>query len=219
MDVFPGVMFEPGSLHKYLYCEGNAINYIDPNGHERTYLSMISAVGIAAVLISIVYTNAFHLLSTLTEYSKPIEWSGNMIYISYSSDVFGWGLGIILTGLTGKQEGKPSRSESFIILMAGIAIAPFSYWPYEIFKINWSIPLGGIKIETPGLIGLKPISLCGPVSWLSASFVLGIGKSATNFYMGMGKSYFPKPKWLVGIDVGTEAMGGLSFPCSVFSNY
>ena len=33
MDTWPGSMFEPASLHKYLYCVGNPVNMWDPSGH------------------------------------------------------------------------------------------------------------------------------------------------------------------------------------------
>lgn len=154
---------------------------------------------------------------------EPVRWTGNMIYATYGPEFIGPGWGIILAGLTGQKEGEPSISESFLILMAGIAFSPLSPF-HAIFRVNWGIPLGGITVETPGLIGVNILALCGPVSWLSLSAAVGVGKtskkigvfkSVSNFYMGMGKAYFPRPTWLITIDVGAEAMGGLSFPLSL----
>jgi len=222
MDTFPGMQFEPFSLHKYLYCHGSPIDNWDPSGRDKTLLGTIARIGIGMILVSRVYTNAFHLLSWLLGKKDPVEWTGNMVYATYGPRVIGWSWGVILAGLTGQKEGEPSVSESFIILMAGAAISPLSRI-HVIFKVNWGIPLGGIKIETPGIIGVHTIALCGPVSWLSLSAVPGVGKisdkpglfkSASSFYMGMGKADFPRPEWLIGIDVGAEAMGGWSFPLS-----
>src|SRR5262249_36018650 len=51
MDTFEGYNSQPLSLHKYLYCQGNPVNRIDPSGHGDFNLSslMVSAGTIATM--------------------------------------------------------------------------------------------------------------------------------------------------------------------------
>jgi len=60
MDTWPGSMFEPMSLHKYLYCHGSPVNNWDPSGKDKTLLGTVARIGIGMILVSRVYTNAFH---------------------------------------------------------------------------------------------------------------------------------------------------------------
>ena len=50
MDTFPGMQFEPVSLHKYLYCEGNPIKFYDPTGQEFTLLEVAWGAFIGGIL-------------------------------------------------------------------------------------------------------------------------------------------------------------------------
>jgi RHS repeat-associated protein len=44
MDTFQGRTEDPLSLHKYLYCDGNPVNYIDPDGHLGLDLSISTTI-------------------------------------------------------------------------------------------------------------------------------------------------------------------------------
>jgi RHS repeat-associated protein len=50
MDVWEGVIRDPASLHKYLYCEANPVNWIDPSGH----LTLKEILGVAAIINTLI---------------------------------------------------------------------------------------------------------------------------------------------------------------------
>jgi RHS repeat-associated protein len=45
MDTFEGNNEDPLSLHKYLYCQGNSVNGIDPGGHDLGDVLLTAAIG------------------------------------------------------------------------------------------------------------------------------------------------------------------------------
>lgn len=56
MDTYEGSPFEPASLHKYLYCHGDPVNYADPTGHFDFTVSSMAMVGaIAGTLVGFSY--------------------------------------------------------------------------------------------------------------------------------------------------------------------
>ncbi|MCX7554685.1 RHS repeat-associated core domain-containing protein [Marinicella sp. S1101] len=56
MDVFPGMQFEPKSLHKYLYTHADPVNNIDPSG----YFSSLVEVGASAAVAGIITAYAVY---------------------------------------------------------------------------------------------------------------------------------------------------------------
>ncbi len=56
-DVFQGNIFEPLSLHKYLYAETDPVNNIDPSGYVVTLPQIMIGVGIAALLLAHIVPN------------------------------------------------------------------------------------------------------------------------------------------------------------------
>ena len=44
-DTFEGFASEPGSLHKYLYCQGDPVNFHDRSGHDLTEMMAVMAIG------------------------------------------------------------------------------------------------------------------------------------------------------------------------------
>ena len=50
MDNFEGSQSDPLSLHKYLYCHGDGINYSDPSGHYEALGGLIISTAIKATL-------------------------------------------------------------------------------------------------------------------------------------------------------------------------
>lgn len=65
MDIWSGSIYDPPSLHKYLYAQADPANRIDPSG----YISMIEVVTVAAiisVIISIIIPNLRGLLTKFT---------------------------------------------------------------------------------------------------------------------------------------------------------
>ncbi len=50
MDTYEGTQTDPLGLHKYLYCQANPVNHIDPSGHDLTEcLTVAALVTIVAV--------------------------------------------------------------------------------------------------------------------------------------------------------------------------
>ena len=206
MDTFPGMQFEPASLHKYLYCEGNPVGNWDPSGEDTyTLFETTAKIGLRIILYSIPYVSATHLISFLTGKKEPIKWNGWMLVITVSPRHIHWGFGLILAGLTGIHEGA-CVSRSYIIVMSGIALGPYD--------VNASVQ--PVSLKTPGLFGLNSFTLLGPVTWMSLSGTvgyhgLGVGITGGNFFMGMGVGFTPRPRIIFGRDVGLDIMGGFSF--------
>ena len=48
LDTYPGRMFEPMTLHKYLYVHANPSNFVDPTGNE-SLLGQLKALGVQAM--------------------------------------------------------------------------------------------------------------------------------------------------------------------------
>jgi len=96
MDAFSGMQFEPASLHKYLYCEGNPVNDWDPSGE------MDIALGTTGITINIsiskilIYSSAIILgtaVGTLIETLKR-----NLRYRVYHVTTWDGLMGIMATG-------------------------------------------------------------------------------------------------------------------------
>ena len=204
MDTWAGSMFEPASLHKYLYCAGNPVGNWDPSGEKLSSLVEFSlAMSISSVILSTIYISANKLLNWLSPKKEPVIWTGRMIIVSYSPggiiNPTGWA--VILTGLTGSHNGK-ELNWAYLIVLFGLTLA-ITDW-------NGSYPLGGIELETPGLLGLNYRVLCGPSAWASIAGAFVWGQSKTNFWMGLGHAYFPMAD-IIGLETGIDVMYGYSF--------
>jgi RHS repeat-associated protein len=46
LDDFEGTQSNPSGLHKYLYCQGNPVNGIDPSGHDGDFISLLGSMSI-----------------------------------------------------------------------------------------------------------------------------------------------------------------------------
>src|SRR5665647_2111957 len=53
MDPAQGSIFDPVSLHKYLYANANPVMNCDPSGRSSTKEEMMTVIGIASILLSI----------------------------------------------------------------------------------------------------------------------------------------------------------------------
>ena len=62
-DTWPGMKFEPMSLHKYLYCDGNPINRLDPSGMFSLAEISVTQV-ITNSLLSVFFYTSFKVLTT-----------------------------------------------------------------------------------------------------------------------------------------------------------
>jgi hypothetical protein len=50
MDSYEGDNEDPLSLHKYLYCQDNSINGIDPSGHDGDFVSTMGSMAINSIM-------------------------------------------------------------------------------------------------------------------------------------------------------------------------
>ena len=203
MDTWPGSVFEPSSLHKYLYCEGNPVNRWDPSGRMHLALQIAITVGVGLLITAILYATFGHLLSWLGGAKEPTTWKG---WVNISSfGIFGT-YGCFSAKFEGTHESiKPRHGIGFYLVF--------------VFGISWGLPYNfstaqNVTLESPGLWGANPGVLSGPVYWISTSFALNRndykGWASTIFSMGMGTSP-GQPGRVKGIDIGQEAMGGWSF--------
>ena len=61
-DSYAGTIDDPVSLHKYLYCASNPVDYIDPSGYAHTLAEVAPSVQIASILASTIVTVAAYAI-------------------------------------------------------------------------------------------------------------------------------------------------------------
>ena len=106
MDTFSGTQFEPLSLHKYLYCEGNPINKWDPSGNYTLNEMVIS------VSIGMLFGSIGHLTGYLLQDRKDRNWdwwdfgasvllggAGGALGVIYSTVIASIAINAILSGI------------------------------------------------------------------------------------------------------------------------
>lgn len=202
MDTFPGMQFEPASLHKYLYCEGGPVGRWDPSGvfHMSTTMMVALTFGIAMILTNIVFTPATHLISYFLLRKEPAKWTGWQEITTFGKF---WVFGLITASFTGSHSKVEPKygSGRYIIILSGLGIgSPF----------NHSLARN-VELETPGMFGADPWSLFGPVIWASGALSWGKGYAYTMQSMGFGVTPAIKEGEIEGYDLGAEIMGGWSF--------
>ena len=69
-DVWPGMKFEPMSLHKYLYCENNPMNLFDPSGNMSTLMNF----AITSVVYGILSAGVYGLINKCILNRNPDWW-------------------------------------------------------------------------------------------------------------------------------------------------
>ena len=160
MDTWPGSIFEPASLHKYLYCEGNPVNGWDPSGNIfRLSLETALTIGIAFMITAILYGTCSCLLSWLGDVTETTKWEG---WIDIETFGILGSYGCFSARFDGTHKHvEPKRGTGFYFVL--------------VFGVGWGLPYNfstaqGVKLESPGLWGANPGVLRGPVYWLSTSF-------------------------------------------------
>jgi len=208
-DTWPGNVFEPMSLHKYLYCEGNPVNRWDPSGKVSGY----SPTAVQAVVIltcmtlfaaAIVNVSAEFLWSWIKGVKIPTKWEGAISFGTAAAPFIAplWGFGIGIGHFKGRHpEIEPRYGVGkYLILMGGLSLGS---------PLNVPISLN-FTLKSPGFEGANPKVLVGPVSFVSGSFKIGEwGPSATLIIMGMGIGDLGSTDTF-GADIGIDYMGGLS---------
>ena len=89
MDEYAGSVFEPVSLHKYLYANANPVMNSDPSGYETLHGQMTTMAGLAVLygMVIATYAVGVSLLNSLNTSINPTS-------IFNSNDILDWNLGI-----------------------------------------------------------------------------------------------------------------------------
>lgn len=66
MDTYEGSIYEPATLHRYLYANGNPVSYSDPGGHFAGLIGSMATTAISAVMRNIHTLNVMGLISGVT---------------------------------------------------------------------------------------------------------------------------------------------------------
>jgi RHS repeat-associated protein len=198
-DPFHGSIYDPVSLHKYLYANVNPVMNSDPSG-MLTLFEVSFVVGLIVVL-----TATFHSIVILGSHlgsQRLIDWNG---YVNTTAvDVVlaaGFLIGVVESQCVLTKDNEYKRG-------TGV-------FEYQMYGLSASFPdlsstIGSISLVTPGFLGPDPILLSGLVTWWSATLAAGTGLSYTAFLMGLGSGKFGwLPSTVVGYDFGIDIMSGL----------
>ncbi len=66
MDTYEGSIYDPDTLHKYLYANGNPVKYSDPSGNFFSAVGTLVATTISTVYNNFDTLNAMGIISGLT---------------------------------------------------------------------------------------------------------------------------------------------------------
>jgi hypothetical protein len=136
MDVFPGVMFEPGSLHKYLYCESGPVGRWDPSGYS-TYTTLLYTA-FTICIIGILSSISSVIIAGLQDWSTKTIWHGSIDWSTTVGQIFG--IGFFLSHFAGSSEIEPQNSFGrYLTIISGLTIA----------KLPFGIGYGDYDLETP----------------------------------------------------------------------
>ena len=68
MDSYAGNIYDPASLHRYLYANANPVKYTDPSGH-----SPLASLTTAVSQLTVLQTNAIECYYFINGYSEWID--------------------------------------------------------------------------------------------------------------------------------------------------
>jgi RHS repeat-associated protein len=206
VDPFGGSIFDPMSLHKYLYAHASPVMNIDPSGQSVSLVGVMVAVTIIGILASVLYARLFHSLSRA---STPVEWSGIIMILTYSPSPVGPAGGGLLIELESECHFGKKGVGKYLVVMAGLTFSA-SVPGFPSFSVT------SITLETPGMFGPNPWVLGGLVTFISASVVVGpVGWSwGGALIMGMGRGEFKwQGNYAFGFtDIGLDVMVGVAAP-------
>jgi RHS repeat-associated protein len=201
VDAYNGDPCAPISLHRYLYGNQSPISTSDPSGNIS-----LTDITIAFVMVGTLYNLAHQQFLMTSHYVSernnfaPILWEGTFESGTWGPNSFGPEGGVILAHLgTNKRDGTQFKVDCTIYL-AGLT---FSAPPLSALA-------GELDVTTPGIFGYSPWALSGPVTFLSATASVGIGKSAGVLHIGSGMGDFSLASTVIGYDLGFDWLEGVS---------
>ena len=99
MDTYEGSIYDPDTLHKYLYANGNPVTYSDPSGNFASAVGGLVATTINTVMNNFQTLNAMGIISGLTNSAITAFLGGSDMEIGeafFKGYVTGFGLGAVL---------------------------------------------------------------------------------------------------------------------------
>ncbi len=69
MDTYPASIFEPATLHRYLYANANPVSYVDPSGYNPLLLYFTASKIIESFLLAVI---SFVVLISLVQYTQSL---------------------------------------------------------------------------------------------------------------------------------------------------
>jgi len=208
-------VFEPASLHKYLYCHGSPIDNWDPSGEASELIKQVTKIVVSFILINVLAASFTHYLSRS---HVPTKWEGIAIVLSFATQYhfrgLPYGVGVIALNLTGTHDNRKCEA-SFMAIMAGYSR---NFWPF-----CWAISKA--TIYSPGIFRANPCALLGYATYASFTGIaplitimglhvpmtIGIGGYLGTMVLGTGVML---PPWgpAIGQDIGADVFGGIVFP-------
>jgi hypothetical protein len=161
MDTYAGNSEDPLSLHKYLYCQNNPVNFVDPSGHEGTLIeinasSLISSYiqgGIANVTANAVVHLVLHQNYSGREFMWDFTTGGALGASSTVTKFLAGKLGTTWVAKLALQGGRHGvnallgTAESYLKTTSGVngrGPGEFNYETFAIvFMINYSASVAG----------------------------------------------------------------------------
>ena len=119
MDTYAGDNEDPLSLHKYLYCQGNPINGIDPSGHDGDMGSLMSTITTIGYMAANIGLRAAPALTRVTV----------VIFEATTGESVAIGGGAAITGYAAmsRVEGGIGSWTTAVSKLQGVTFGPFSY--------------------------------------------------------------------------------------------
>ena len=199
-DTWPGMQFEPMSLHRYLYCHSNPIGNWDPSG-KFTIIEVTCGWLIANIMLNMIIDISMDILGLWTE---TAEWNGSIAFASVGDGELwsyaGIGVGV---GYISSSEGARGF---YVLTLYGFSLS---------FEMKGGASIIDVSLITPMVFANDAKYLGGPALWLSVTVAVSTIPmySATITQMGFGKI---KNSSIVGKteglwDIGIDIMAGVSF--------
>ena len=99
MDTYEGSIYDPDTLHKYLYANGNPVMYTDPSGFSSCSLGDFVATVQCIAYLNFPTLNAMGMMSAATNAAVTSMLGGNgedAFWAAIQGYIVGFGLGIVL---------------------------------------------------------------------------------------------------------------------------
>jgi RHS repeat-associated protein len=207
-DPYAGNSEDPVTMHRFLYANNSPVMMNDPTGRMSLFEAS-ATVAVVGILASMAQINVGAMLGAGPD-KEYLNWNGSMAIAQATVGIptmgLSWGPSVSLAVVhlkSDRYKGKVATAEYEVVLYGVSGGLAASLTKFE------------LTMRTPYLFGPKPWLFSGVCSWLSATAVLsdngfGFGRSLTQVTIGFGIGDFSFAS-IEGIDVGLDAMTGLSY--------